>query len=484
MNTKNRHYRARNLSVGYLAVIVGMLGTFGCGAENGAKTTSAAAGETSTAAASSAANGATDANPADPRMGPQQHSQYYFVRQITPPCAAHRCGGYWVRAANAQQTRCSDGRMRPECFVNDLNFAALGLSNDELAALKQSTRQIVYRGVMQGSAGNHFHQSGMLAVDEAWQASNDDGDIGMMGRLYHVSNNGIVCITTPCFTMNAQLVNSMNPPVMLSALRGDDALVEGASMALGAGPVLVLGRIKHGHRNHGYYPEMPPLPPTANCDIPGQGPSPANCALHSSGSSSGASAGPGAETNTDPNADHAGSGPGIGPNPDDGPGQDPVVGPGDPSAPMPPMPMRGRALAVFEYFKRVQHVDAVDVGDPLACMQDSDCVFTPYSHLIHSSQECYPTCCTQNTILNSNAETVYQQAYAQYCSDRVFVCPMMCMRPPTIGCVHNQCVAIDDHNPPTNPPSTDPGSGSDDGTISIDNPQSGPDGDTTTVHDR
>src|ERR687888_2347887 len=55
--------------------------------------------------------------PASPSP-PDAAAAFYVVRPDPRECPSPLCGGYWVSLANHARTRCSDGLLRPRCYVS------------------------------------------------------------------------------------------------------------------------------------------------------------------------------------------------------------------------------------------------------------------------------------------------------------------------------------------------------------------------------
>ncbi len=73
-------------------------------------------------------------------------STFYLVRGDDQIClltdggqSAPDCGGFWVERVNKKATTCFDGSKAAECYVADIDFGLLGLSDTEEPALSGST---------------------------------------------------------------------------------------------------------------------------------------------------------------------------------------------------------------------------------------------------------------------------------------------------------------------------------------------------------
>ena len=121
-------------------------------------------------------------------------STYYEVRYDTRRCAWPFCGGFWVSRANRAETRCADGRYAAECYVTDIDYSALGLSDEEVAAVSSVETTSIYRGTFKAASQSGINYT-VLAAKEVWRSA--DG-LPPSGVFYRVDDNKIRCITTPC----------------------------------------------------------------------------------------------------------------------------------------------------------------------------------------------------------------------------------------------------------------------------------------------
>jgi uncharacterized protein DUF6748/Kazal-type serine protease inhibitor-like protein len=132
---------------------------------------------------------------------------YVTVRRDLRRCASPLCGGFFVDAVNQDTLRCVDGSRAAECYVFDLDLSSLGLSSDQEATLRGSPDSFLLLGQIRAQrtvAG----RLGQLAVTEAWQGHEG---ITPSGRFFRARNDGIVCITSPCLSFSAELLNHRDP---------------------------------------------------------------------------------------------------------------------------------------------------------------------------------------------------------------------------------------------------------------------------------
>jgi uncharacterized protein DUF6748/Kazal-type serine protease inhibitor-like protein len=147
-------------------------------------------------------------------------NDYLRLRRDVRRCAAPLCGGFFVERVNRLSTSCADGQRSAECYVADLDFSAIGVSEEQSQAVRGEPERYVLRGeiVAEPSA---FGDLGRLIVSEAWQGHTD---VTPEGAFLRVRNEGIVCITSPCLSFSAELLNHR-----LSLIRVAELDLEGIS---------------------------------------------------------------------------------------------------------------------------------------------------------------------------------------------------------------------------------------------------------------
>jgi hypothetical protein len=171
------------------------------------------------------------------RAGDKTLQTFYTVRPDTRKCASPECGGFWVKRARRATTPCADGSSASECYVADIDFAAIGLAADDIAWLRGAPELLVIRGNL---AKRTFSGKslGALQAEEAWRAS---GAGTVDGPFYLVEDLGIRCITTPCFSLHASRLNS-STSYTVSGLAGP--LADQAGEMMYEGHLLVTGSVK------------------------------------------------------------------------------------------------------------------------------------------------------------------------------------------------------------------------------------------------
>ena len=124
-------------------------------------------------------------------------------------CISPLCGGFWVKRVNEAKTTCADGKKQDECYVSAITFGGMGLSDRE---------EEEFRGAVEAGHGLikarqykkkwNGIQLGTLKASEGWKSATDSVDGTFDGSFYRAADNGIRCITAPCPSTSASLLNS------------------------------------------------------------------------------------------------------------------------------------------------------------------------------------------------------------------------------------------------------------------------------------
>lgn len=137
------------------------------------------------------------------RVAASESSTYYALRHDFRRCAWPFCGGYWVREVNHDETTCADGTTASECYVTDLDLSALGLNERDRGELRGGIATALVRGEP-GFATVEGRSIAVLNVSEAWRPLVEGEPVG---DFFKIADNGIRCITTPCYTQEAAFLN-------------------------------------------------------------------------------------------------------------------------------------------------------------------------------------------------------------------------------------------------------------------------------------
>ncbi|TAL42649.1 MAG: hypothetical protein EPN89_17275 [Methylovulum sp.] len=119
---------------------------------------------------------------------------YYTFRPDLRKCIAPLCGGIFVKAVNRKLTRCADGSLQAECYVATVNNRK-NIDTSSAALLHGRIKAKIYEG---------FGNLGVFELKTAFSAATPA--VGE-GRFVGLENNGIVCITAPCFSVDQYLLN-------------------------------------------------------------------------------------------------------------------------------------------------------------------------------------------------------------------------------------------------------------------------------------
>ena len=175
----------------------------------------------------------------------------YVLEKDRRKCMSPRCGGFWVEAVNRRSTRCADGTYADRCYVAEADWDVLGLSpaQERKLVAKAGARQAVILGRIVPRVFRGFGNLGALVPRKAWQAATD---VPFRGRFYRVKDLGIRCVTAPCFSMRADLLNTFRryriSGLDLSRPGANRHQIYEARQAARRGDLLVAGAIRHDPR--------------------------------------------------------------------------------------------------------------------------------------------------------------------------------------------------------------------------------------------
>ncbi|MDH5325620.1 MAG: hypothetical protein OEZ68_04965 [Gammaproteobacteria bacterium] len=128
-------------------------------------------------------------------------SAYFTVRPDLRRCVSPICGGWYVSAVNLRAFQCPDGSVRTECYVSTDTINIPNLSPDQILELRQAmqeSRALVAAVVSKAKA------YGLLEINSAWIAATAQKPVG---EFVSVRDNGIRCITSPCPSYDATVLN-------------------------------------------------------------------------------------------------------------------------------------------------------------------------------------------------------------------------------------------------------------------------------------
>lgn len=163
---------------------------------------------------------------------------YYEVTRDVRRCVSPLCGGFFVKAVNRPLTRCADGTSAERCYVASIDWKAAGGDPGF------SSQLFVVQGTVQPKQYPPFGNLGLLVAVDAWEPATNAAPAG---AYYRLADNGIVCITEPCFSIDAQLLNRNSTMQIsgldLSAVGATQEELDRAREALQEGKLIASGKI-------------------------------------------------------------------------------------------------------------------------------------------------------------------------------------------------------------------------------------------------
>jgi len=149
---------------------------------------------------------------------------YYTLAQDYRKCAYPMCGGQWVTAANQALTSCADGSDDAACYVLDVDFSHLGLSDKQVEDLEWNLSSVVVTGKFKQKQVKGWGKYGVFIVTDAWQAPTS---VEGSDTFYSVTDLGFVCAKHPCNNIDTDELNTN----VNAAVSGLDLTASGASQA-------------------------------------------------------------------------------------------------------------------------------------------------------------------------------------------------------------------------------------------------------------
>ena len=137
-----------------------------------------------------------------------ERGKFYTVKPDLRKCASPMCAGWFIKPVNRKEMQCPDGTKKSECYVGSSKVNIKGLSNDQKTVLNNAMYQ---SAVILKAQLNKSVAYSELEINAAWIAV--DKNISELAntqkpeKFYVIRNTGIVCITTPCPTLEASLLS-------------------------------------------------------------------------------------------------------------------------------------------------------------------------------------------------------------------------------------------------------------------------------------
>jgi len=169
---------------------------------------------------------------------------YYTVRRDFRRCASPICGGYFIKQVNLKATPCLDGVFRSECYVSAIDWNSLKVSSSQLAKIQNDDgSRLLLLGNIVPVTFPGFGEFGNLRVKEAFIAATN---APAKGTFVGLKDNGIRCITTPCFSTNKLVLNkpkiSQVSSIDLSQTGATSEQIEAAGRELFTQGLIAVGR--------------------------------------------------------------------------------------------------------------------------------------------------------------------------------------------------------------------------------------------------
>ena len=139
---------------------------------------------------------------ATPSLASFEPTNFYSARSDLRKCPSPMCGGYFIKKLNQAKTLCADGSFAKECYVASANFDEFGINSFPFSS--EDTTPYIFKGEQRLEPFKGFKGLGVFEVSEAYKAVTDNA---ASGNFYGLENLGIVCITSPCFSYEAHLLN-------------------------------------------------------------------------------------------------------------------------------------------------------------------------------------------------------------------------------------------------------------------------------------
>jgi hypothetical protein len=133
---------------------------------------------------------------------------YYLARADPRLCPSPMCGGIWLRLLNTRATVCGDGTKQEECYAASADLSRLRVDEKGRVQLQSliTEGRAVARGTLVRGLVEGFPELDTFVVSEVWPASSSHGRaLGVFRRL---RDSGIRCVTTPCFSIRAAVLNT------------------------------------------------------------------------------------------------------------------------------------------------------------------------------------------------------------------------------------------------------------------------------------
>jgi len=132
---------------------------------------------------------------------------YYLARADPRLCPSPMCGGIWVELVNTNATVCGDGAKQEECYAASADLSRLRVDEKGRVHLQRliTERRAVARGKLVRGLVEGFPELDIFVVSEVWTASSSLARAA--GVFRRLRDSGIRCVTNPCFSIRAAVLN-------------------------------------------------------------------------------------------------------------------------------------------------------------------------------------------------------------------------------------------------------------------------------------
>jgi hypothetical protein len=178
---------------------------------------------------------------------------YYTARQDFRKCISPICGGIFIKSVNDPLTTCPDGSRRDECYIGTANWKELGFDPFHTSEDIYPTTPILMKGTVIPRVYEGFGILGEFIATEAHRPTTNNPPEGTFAALI---NNGTVCITSPCFSIDEYILNKRKVGVISSfdlnpVGASDDDLSAAYDLFSKDLPLIVSGHNKLQQQLHG-----------------------------------------------------------------------------------------------------------------------------------------------------------------------------------------------------------------------------------------
>lgn len=134
-------------------------------------------------------------------------SGYFSVRPDLRKCPSPLCGGVFVQRVNHRTTRCNDGKLRPECYVAEVDLTALRLPEEQESSVRERVQNgtVLLNGQLTSRPFSALGAPGRLIANEVWLAATDAGPTG---SFFMTRDTGLVCFAAPCLSFQESKLNT------------------------------------------------------------------------------------------------------------------------------------------------------------------------------------------------------------------------------------------------------------------------------------